>query len=329
MTDTLLQVRDLTVGYRRGGTETSALAGATFRIDAGETVGLLGESGCGKSTTALALLRLLPGNGRIARGAVYFRGRGLLELGSREMERIRGAEISLVFQEPSIALNPVMRAGEQVAEVIRAHRTWGRRRCRSRAEDLLAAVRLDDVERVYGSFPHELSGGQKRRILIAQALACDPALVIADEPTSGLDSRTQTEILDLFLELKAHSRTAFLFISHDPGVFAGLADRLMVMYAGRIVEQGGLDQVYRTPLHPYTQGLLDSMPRTSGGALDTQRLCPIPGSPPDMSSLPPGCPFAPRCSERLDVCGAEEPPDAGWNGGRTVRCHARMGMECR
>jgi len=327
--ETLLQVHDLTVSYRRGDTETCALAGATFQIDAGETVGLLGESGCGKSTTALALLRLLPGNGRVAQGVVHFRGRDLLGLDSREMEQIRGAEIALIFQEPSIALNPVMRAGEQVVEVIRAHRGWSRRRCRSRAEDLLAAVRLDDVERVYGSFPHELSGGQKRRILIAQALACDPALVIADEPTTGLDSRTQMEILDLFRDLKAQSRTAFLFISHDPEVFAGLADRLMVMYAGRIVEQGGLHHVCRTPLHPYTRGLLDSMPRTSEGALDLQRLHPIPGSPPDMSSLPRGCPFAPRCSERLSLCESEEPSDAGWNGGRTVRCHARIGVERR
>lgn len=322
MTDTLLQVRDLTVSYHCNGTQACALSGVTFEIASGEATGLLGESGCGKSTTALALLRLLPGNARIGAGTVLFRGRDLLAAGRRDMERIRGAEISLIFQEPSIALNPVLCVGEQVAEVIRAHQRWEGERARSRARELLDLVRLGDI---YRSFPHELSGGQKQRILIAQALACKPALIVADEPTTGLDTRTRAGILDLFRELKTESRTAFLFISHHPGVLAGLADRLMVMYAGRIVEQGGLDEVYRNPLHPYTRALLGSMPETPGGIVDKHHLSPIPGAPPDMSCLPPGCPFERRCSARLDICATEEPPEIEWFGSRRVRCHARMG----
>ncbi len=321
--DALLQARDLTISYRNGGRrETPAVVGASFDIHAGEAVGLLGESGCGKSTTALSLPRLLPGSARILDGQVWYRGRDLLQLPDREMERIRGAEISLIFQEAAIALNPVMCAGDQVADVIRAHRSWTRRRCRAEAESLLAQVRLQDVARVSRSFPHELSGGQNQRVLIAQALACGASLVIADEPTTGLDTRTQAEILDLLKELKKRSQTSFLFISHHPGVLAGLADRLLVMYAGRIVEEGDLLQVYTSPRHPYTQGLLRSMPAIPAGASDDtrKRLIPIPGSPPDMSDLPPGCPFAPRCPVRMDVCSLREPPITDLSGSRRVRC---------
>ena len=323
--DALLQARDLTISYRDGDRkETPAVVGASFDILAGEAVGLLGESGCGKTTAALSLPRLLPGSARILGGQVCYRGRDLLPLADREMEGIRGAEISFIFQDAAIALNPVMCVGDQVADVIHAHRPWTRRRCRAEAESLLAQVRLPDVPRVYKAFPHELSGGQNQRVLIAQALACRASLVIADEPTTGLDTRTQAEILDLLKELKTRSQTSFLFISHHPWVLAGLADRLLVMYAGRIVEEGDLLQVYANPRHPYTQGLLRSMPAIPAEGSDNtrKRLIPIPGSPPDMSDLPPGCPFAPRCPVRMDVCSLREPSITDLTGNRRVRCFA-------
>ena len=318
----LLDVVDLTVRYGDGGNGgTPAVLGATFSIHAGEAVGMLGESGCGKTTTALALLRLLPDTADITSGSVLFRGRNLLEIDAREMREKRGAEISLIFQEPSIALNPVMCVGDQVAEVVRAHRTWGRRRCRQEAEHWLAQVLLSEVPGIYEAYPHELSGGQKQRVLIAQALACSPALVIADEPTTGLDAQTQSEILDLLRQLKANS--AFLFISHDPAVLAALADRLLVMYAGKIVEEGVLAAIYRNPVHPYTRGLLGSLPETSRvfGVAREQRFMPIDGAPPDMNELPRGCSFSPRCPARVDLCSEREPALRDTQNGHRVSCH--------
>ncbi len=321
----LLQARDLIIAYRAGDlTYTPAVLGVSLDIHVGEAVGLLGESGCGKTTTALSLLRLLPRSARIVRGRVLYRGKDLLQLPERDLDQVRGAEISFIFQEPSIALNPVMCVGDQVAEVIRVHRRWGGRRCRSAAESLLVQVRLQDVARVYRAYPHELSGGQNQRILIAQALACGPSLVIADEPTTGLDARTQAEILDLLRELKTNSRMAFLFISHHPGVIGRLANRVIVMYAGRVVEEGDLVQVFKSPKHPYTQGLLQSMPAKPAMDADRagKRLAAIPGAPPDMNDLPAGCPFAPRCPVRMEVCALREPQFTDLEGNRRVRCFA-------
>ncbi len=323
--EALLQVRDLTVSYSDGrNLQVPAVAGISFDIHAGEAVGLLGESGCGKTTTALSVSRLLPSSANIIAGQVRFRDRELLELPEHDMERIRGGTISMIFSEPSSALNPVLCVGDQIAEVIRAHRPWGRSRCRVEAETLLARVHLQDAAHVYRAFPHELSGGQNQRVLIAQALACRPSLVIADEPTTSLDTLTQAEILDLLRHLKASSQTAFLFISHHPGVLARLADRLLVMYAGRIVEEGGLNEVYSSPMHPYTQGLLRSTPANNGegGIPRRRRLSPIPGSPPDMNDLPVGCVFAPRCPVRLEVCVTREPQTTDLSGKRRVRCFA-------
>jgi oligopeptide/dipeptide ABC transporter ATP-binding protein len=260
----------------------------------------------------------------MVRGSVRFRGRELSTLPEAELSRLRGAEIALIFQEPSIALNPVICVGDQVTEVIRAHRPWEARRCRKEAESLLARVRLPAGGRVYHAYPHELSGGQNQRVLIAQALACGPSLIIADEPMSGLDAETQAGILELLLELKTHSRVAFLFISHHPGVLARLADRLLVMYAGQIVEEGSLPQVFRTPRHPYTQGLLHSLPAAADACAgkDRKRLVPIRGAPPDMNDLPPGCAFAPRCPLRMDICDLQEPQLVELGGDRQVRCFA-------
>ena len=323
--DALLQAQNLAISYHAGDdAETPAVVGVTFQLHPGEAVGLLGESGCGKTTTALSVPRLLPRSARVIQGQILFQGRDLLQLSRRDMDKIRGREISMIFQEPSIALNPVICVGDQVAEVVRAHRSWGRRRCRAEAESLLSQVRLHDVVRVYRAYPNELSGGQNQRILIAQALACEPSLVIADEPTTGLDTETQAEILDLLRDLKTKSRTAFLFISHHPGVLAGLVDRVLVMYAGRIVEEGYLLEVYRSPKHPYTQGLLMSMPKKPDAGVECvrERLVPVAGSPADMNDLAAGCPFVPRCPVRMDVCRLHEPQFTELDGGRRVRCFA-------
>ncbi|HYK90203.1 MAG TPA: ABC transporter ATP-binding protein [Acidobacteriota bacterium] len=322
--EAMLQVLDLAANYRSSdGCEVPALTGVTFSIRSGEAVGLLGESGCGKSTTALTLLRLLPESARIVRGEVRFCGKNMLELGGRELRGLRGSEVSLIFQEPSIALNPVICIENQVAEVIRAHRPWNWRRCRREAREILAQVHLSDSDRLYRAYPHELSGGQKQRVLIAQALACRPSLVVADEPTTGLDARIQAEILDLLWELKVQHQIAFLFISHHPGVLARLADRVLVMYAGKIVEEGELSHVYGNPLHPYTRGLLQAIPTLSceNRTEQTRRLVPISGTVPDMRNLPRGCPFAPRCPVRAEICWNEEPPVRIADDMRRVRCH--------
>ncbi len=323
--EALLQVRDLAVSYSDGArTQIPAVTGVSFDVRAGEAVGILGESGCGKTTTALALTRLLPCTAQIVSGHVLYRDKALLDLPEREMERVRGAQISLIFSEPSVALNPVVCVGDQIVEVIRAHRSWPRRRCRAEAESLLTLVHLQATPRIYRAFPHELSGGQKQRVLIAQAVACGPALVIADEPTASLDTLVQEEILDLLRELKAGSQTSFLFISHHPEVLGRIADRLLVMYAGRIVEEGDLDDIYKSPMHPYTQGLLQASPSKpgEGDACRGKRMSPIPGSPPDMNDLPRGCAFAPRCPSRMEACTLCDPPEKELSGNRTVRCFA-------
>jgi peptide/nickel transport system ATP-binding protein len=319
----LLQVEGLTINYRSFlNLETPAAIGVTFAVRTGETLGLLGESGCGKTSTALALMRLLPRSARIARGRVFFRGQSILDLPERDLERMRGAQIAMIFQEPSIALNPIMRVGDQVAEVIRAHRSWNSRHCRAAALDVLSRVRLAETAGAYDAFPHELSGGQRQRILIALALACEPALVIADEPTTGLDAGTQSEILQLLVGLKQRLRTSFLFISHHPGVLAQMADRIAVMYAGKIVEEGSRNQVLQNPLHPFTRGLMQSMPQIPRESVEAREkpLSQIAGNPPDMNCLPGGCSFAPRCPERRDACATLEPEMIPLADNRYVRC---------
>jgi ABC-type dipeptide/oligopeptide/nickel transport system ATPase component len=256
----LLQVRDLTIYHReRNGTERPALAGVSFDLNPGETLGLLGESGCGKTTLALALVGLLPDSARVTSGSIRLEGCEILHAHERELRKIRGTQVSLIFQEPETTLNPVLRAGDQVAEVVRAHTGWKRRRCRLEAEAALEKVRLSDAG-IYDAYPHQLSGGQRQRVVIAQALARKPALLIADEPTSALDNTIQAEILRLLKELKERFRLAILFITHNPDLLAGFSDRVLVMYAGRIVEEGAFAQVRWAPRHPYTQGLLRSIP---------------------------------------------------------------------
>lgn len=319
--DPLLQVRDLTVGYSSDdGRQVTALNGVSFEIVPGEAVGLLGESGCGKSTLALTLLRLLPRRAHVLRGSIVFRGKNLLGLTERELQPIRGAGISMVYQEPGMALNPVIRAGDQIAEVLRAHQPMSRRSAREQAKELLAKVGLSGENCVAEAYPHQLSGGQKQRVVIAQAIACRPSMIIADEPDTALDSVTQVEILTLLSRLKTELGIALLFITHDPRPLTQLAGRVMVMYAGRMIEEGTVEQVLLKPLHPYTNGLLQARPAGLLSGCHKRRLPAIPGSPPDLASLPPGCAFEARCSERMESCKALQPALFPDGDSRRVAC---------
>jgi len=291
----------------------------SFHIDKGETLCLVGESGSGKSVTALSILRLVDRPGRIAAGTVRFAGRNLMELDERAMQEIRGPGISLIFQEPMTALNPVFTIGSQIEETLAVHGIARGRAARQRAIELLAAVSMPDPERRVGDYPHHLSGGLRQRALIAIALACNPALLIADEPTTALDVTIQAQILDLLRDLKTRLGLALLLITHDLGVVAEMADRVAVMYAGRIVEASVVGELFSDPKHPYTRGLLASMP---GGAPGS-RLDAIPGSVPPLGQLPRGCAFAPRCRDRFQPCDLAPPAltKLGGTDGHVARCY--------
>lgn len=260
----MLRVRNLTVDYRGGdGAQQRAVDNFSFGLKDGETVGLLGQSGCGKTTLAHALLGLLPSAAHVVSGSIQLGGHDILTAGERTLRTIRGAAASLVFQEPAMSLNPVLPVGRQIAEIARAHGGGRRKKCRARAEDALAAVRLSEA-RIYSAYPHELSSGQRQRVAIAQALVCRPGLVIADEPTSALDTVTQAEILGLFKDLKASFEIGLLFITHDPSLLSGLADRVLIMHAGALVEESSLTEMFERPRHPYTESLLRSIPPLPG-----------------------------------------------------------------
>jgi peptide/nickel transport system ATP-binding protein len=306
-----LQVVDLRVCYPTA----SVLRGVSFTIDRGEAVGLLGESGCGKSTTVLAVLGLLP-PGSAVTGSLRLCDRELVGLPDEAMRRIRGAAISVILQEPRTALNPVMRVGTQVVEVIRAHFDWPAAHAAAEARAAMERVGLN--ARIFNSYPHQLSGGQLQRVLIAQALVCKPDFLLADEPTSALDSVTQLEILELLHRLKLDSALGMLIVTHHPAILNELAERVLVMYAGQIVESGTREQVYKRPLHPYTAALLRCDPPPPGIA-GGRRLPAIPGDPPDFAHLPPGCTFGPRCPHKTEAC--DRPPELlRVDAAREVRC---------
>ena len=313
----LLSIRHLTTGFVLGGRLIPAVNDVSFDIEPGETLGLVGESGSGKSVSALSILRLVQPPGRITAGSIVFRGRDLLTLSDAEMRRVRGAEISLIFQEPMTALNPVFTVGDQIAEALLVHGRASRAAARRRAIELLQTVKLPDPERRARDYPHQLSGGMRQRVLIAIALACQPALLIADEPTTALDVTIQAEILDLLREMKARFHLSLLLITHDLGVVAETADRVAVMYAGRIVEEAPVREIFRAPTHPYTRGLLASIPGLTPGT----RLRAIEGTVPDLGALPKGCAFGPRCPDHFDLCDTEPPPfyEAGID--QRARCY--------
>jgi peptide/nickel transport system ATP-binding protein len=299
----LLSVEHLTTGFDIKGRFVPAVIDVSFRVDAGETVCLVGESGSGKSLTALSIMRLVQPPGRIERGQLVFKGRDLRQLPEREMQKIRGAEISLIFQEPMTALNPVFTIGSQIEETLQVHGRATRRAVRQKAIELLDAVSVPEPQLRVRDYPHQLSGGLRQRALIAMALACDPTLVIADEPTTALDVTIQAEILDLLRSLQKKMGLALLLITHDLGVVAEMADRVAVMYAGRIVEEAPVDALFSAPAHPYTQGLLASIP---GGAPGT-KLQAIQGTVPPLGELPTGCSFTPRCPRRFEPCPTAHP----------------------
>jgi oligopeptide/dipeptide ABC transporter ATP-binding protein len=318
----LLDVQHLTTAFDTPQGRLLPVDDVSFVVRRGETLGLVGESGCGKTLTALSIMRLVQPPGRIVSGRVTFDGRDLLALPERQMQAVRGARISLVFQEPMSALNPVFTVGDQIAEAVFVHRQASRRGARARAVELLEAVRIPDPARSARAYPHQLSGGMRQRVLIAIALACRPALVIADEPTTALDVTIQAEILDLLREMKAAYQLSLLLITHDLGVVAEMADRVLVMYAGRIVEEAPVRALFATPAHPYTQGLLASVSRRAEG----RHLPAIEGTVPDLSALPPGCAFGPRCALRIPRCSLEAPGESLPGPDRMVRCHLYTGQ---
>jgi oligopeptide/dipeptide ABC transporter ATP-binding protein len=319
--ETLLRVRDLTVEYRDEMARSfAAVDQAHFELRAGEVLGVLGESGAGKSTLGLALMGLLPTTAQIASGSIQFTDVELTRLREPNWRELRGAEIGFVFQEPGLALNPVLRVGTQIEEVIHAHQCSKQQGVRVAAEAALSEVGLGESG-IFRAYPHELSGGQQQRVLIAQAIACRPKLLIADEPVSALDAVTRAEILALLGQLRERLGLAMVLISHELGSLIALADRVAVMYAGRIVEEGPTGTLLREPLHPYTRGLLAAQPRSQA----RERLAFIPGSPPDLGALPKGCAFEPRCSARTETCVSRPPGEVQPAPGRRVRCYEHGG----
>lgn len=320
---TLLDVRDLHVAYRmRAGGDCPALAGVSFGVQAGETLGVLGESGSGKSTLAAAMVGLLPANGEIQKGTVRFEGRDLLRAEPRELQKIRGGRVGLIFQEPSMALHPTIRVGEQVGDVLAAHIAMRRSERREKSLQVLGNLFPAEAKRVAESYPHQLSGGQRQRVLLAQAIACGPAMVIADEPTVSLDASTQQEILRHFRLLQRKLNLAMVLITHNPAVLTGLADRILVLYAGRVAELGPTEKVLASPQHPYTQALLQCLPPriTEQPFPRKSKLTVIAGESPNLSQSGSGCRFEPRCKERMEVCTKREPAEMPLSDGHVVAC---------
>ncbi|RVC61530.1 ABC transporter ATP-binding protein [Mesorhizobium sp. M00.F.Ca.ET.038.03.1.1] len=304
--EVLLEVRDLEAHFYGEESITRALGGISFQVKKGETLGVVGESGCGKSVTALSILRLLPKqSARTVSGEISFQGRDLLKLSEREMREIRGNRIAMIFQEPMTSLNPVYTVGHQIAEAVQIHTRTSRSEAMGRAQELLRLVRISDPERGVNNYPHEMSGGMRQRAMIAMALACSPELLIADEPTTALDVTIQAQILRLVVELKERTGTAVMFITHDLGVVAETCQRVIVMYAGRIVEQASVVDLFARPSHPYTQALMRSVPDRRRGR--QHRLPEIPGIVPSLREPIVGCSFAPRCPFAIDICGEKTP----------------------
>ena len=317
MPEELLKIEGLKTVFRTEAGTARAVDGVSFTVGRGETVGLVGESGCGKSVTALSVMRLVTDPpGCIESGSILFEGRDLLGLSEKEVRKVRGNEISIVFQEPLSSLNPVFTCGEQIREAIALHQKLGRKASKAKAIEMLRLVRIPDPEKRYGSYPHQMSGGMRQRVMIAMALSCQPKLLIADEPSTALDVSVQAQIIELLAELRSGRDMAVLLITHDLAVVAQMADRVVVMYAGAVVEESPVKELFASPAHPYTRGLIDSLPKLGQGL---ERLPMIPGTVPDPLELPAGCRFSDRCSERFERC-ESEPPLFDLPGGRRVRC---------
>ena len=317
----LLEVRGLKTHFATDDGMVHAVDGVDLSVDAGETLGVVGESGCGKSVTAFTIMRLIPiPPGRIVAGEVLWRGRDLLKLPEDEMRKIRAKEIAMVFQEPMTSLNPVYTVGEQIAEVLRLHEGLGRRAALARAMEMLQLVHISNPERRVNDYPHQFSGGMRQRVMIAMALSCNPKLLIADEPTTALDVTIQAQILELLNDLKERLGMAVMLITHAMGVVAETAQRVMVMYAGKVVEEGAVEEIFRAPLHPYTQGLIKSIPRIDAADTAGRRLDAIPGVVPSLLEPAEGCRFAARCPYVRDDCRGVTPPLREISAGHKVAC---------
>jgi len=317
--DVLLDVRDLETHFYGENNVTHALGGVSFQVKSGETLGVVGESGCGKSVTALSILRLLPKlTGKTVGGAIRFHGRDLLKCSDQEMRKIRGNRIAMIFQEPMTSLNPVYTVGRQIAEAVQIHTKASRSDAMARAQEMLQLVRIADPDRRVNNYPHEMSGGMRQRAMIAMALACSPELLIADEPTTALDVTIQAQILRLIVDLKERMGTAVMFITHDLGVVAETCQRVIVMYAGRVVEQASVGELFARPAHPYTQGLMRSVPNPRRDR--RQRLPEIPGIVPTLREPMVGCSFAPRCPFATGRCREETPTMRDIGVGHAAAC---------
>lgn len=322
MSQEVLQVKNLKTYFYLSQGVVRAVDGVSFSIRAGESLGLVGESGCGKTVTSLSIMRLVPPPGRIVAAEVCFLGRDLLSFSEKEMQGVRGKAIGMVFQEPMTSLNPVYKVGEQIAEVISFHQRKGRKEAQEKAVSWLRLVGLSDPEKVISFYPHQLSGGMRQRVMIAIALCCYPRLLIADEPTTALDVTIQAQILNLLGELRRELDISLLLITHDLAVVAEVADRVVVMYAGRVVEEASVSSLFNSPRHPYTRGLINSVPRfsSSRGKKRKKRLKGIEGMVPDLLHLPSGCSFHPRCPQRFALCEREVPSLFRVNEEQRVSC---------
>ena len=322
MAETLLQIRNLSVSFRTRSESVRAVDGVDLEVYPGEVLGVVGESGSGKSVTMLSVMRLLPRTARVVTsGEVWFRGKNLLQASNDELRRIRGRHLALIPQDPMTCLDPVLRVGDQLHEALCAHQRMSRAESRRRAVELLAMVGLPEPERRLDQFPHEYSGGMRQRAMIAMGIANQPSLLIADEPTTALDVTIQAQIMDVLRDAQRETRAGLILITHDLGLIAEMADRVVVMYAGHVVESGDVHTIFATPRHPYTLGLLGSLPQVADMR---SRLRPIPGNPPDLSNVPPGCPFRPRCllSRGREICRTERPALAPVDGGPHLSaCH--------
>ncbi|WP_040800446.1 ABC transporter ATP-binding protein [Stomatobaculum longum] len=319
MEETLLRVENLKTSFMTSNGEVQAVRGVSFEVRRGEIVGIVGESGSGKSITNMTLLKLLPDTAVIKDGRAMFQGQDLTKLSMKELRKIRGEKIAMIFQDPMSSLNPLIPVGEQVAEIIRIHHSdRSREAVKQEVLKRFAEVRIPEPEKRYHAYPHEFSGGMRQRVMIAMALANNPELLIADEPTTALDVTIQDQIIRQMRELKEQHGTSIIFITHDLGVIAELCEKVEVMYGGLIMEEAPIDELFEHPSHPYTLGLLESMPSIQQDK--AERLIPIPGSPPDMTNPPAGCPFAPRCRYARKICAAELPELQPVGEGHSARC---------
>ena len=320
MTKPELEIKNLKVVFTTGNGDLTAVNGISYELGKGETLAIVGESGSGKSVSALSILRLVPEPaGKITEGQILFNSTDILKLDAKSLQDIRGKEIAMIFQEPMTSLNPVFTIGNQIMESLFRHTALNKEEIHNRAVDLLRRVELPDPEKKMGAYPHELSGGMRQRVMIAMALACNPRILIADEPTTALDVLIQAQILELLAEIKKDSGMSIVLITHDLGIVKDIAQRALIMYAGEIVESGSVESLFASPLHPYTLGLLNSVPKIGSGDRKG-RLSEIKGNAPQLDNLPPGCPFHPRCPSVMDECKVRKPALKTVQPGRSVSC---------